>query len=64
MLKEGQKALVTQTRSAIARPADFRRTLTSLGLGRIGKQREITLNKATIGAINTVKHIVRISIVK
>ena len=56
----GLKVVVRQTRSMIGRDESVRDTLRSLGLGRIGKEKEHTLNPSVTGMINRVKSIVRV----
>ena len=51
---------VTQTRSAIGRKADQRRTLVGLGLNKIGRTRELEDTPSVRGMINKVKHLVQI----
>jgi large subunit ribosomal protein L30 len=61
MVKEGSKVLVRQTRSYIGRTQRVRDTLKALGLGRIGKSKEITVNPATVGMIRKVRHLVSVT---
>jgi len=51
---------VTQTRSAIGRKGDQRRTLIGLGLNKIGRTRDLEDTPAVRGMINKVKHLVRV----
>ena len=51
---------VTQTRSAIGRKADQRRTLVGLGLNKIGRTRELEDTPSVRGMIKKVKHLVQI----
>ena len=51
---------VTQTRSAIGRKGDQRRTLIGLGLNKIGRTRELEDTPSVRGMINKVKHLVRV----
>lgn len=55
------KVTVTQVRSMIKRPKDQKDTLKSLGLGRIGKTKELTLNPQIQGMINKVAHLIKVS---
>lgn len=55
-----EKVKVTLTRSAIARPAKFRRVLDSLGLKKIGSSRVFDVNPSVLGMLEKVQHIVRI----
>ena len=51
---------VTQTKSAIGRKSDQRRTLIGLGLNKIGRTRELEDTLSVRGMINKVKHLVRV----
>ncbi|MCW5725305.1 MAG: 50S ribosomal protein L30 [Maricaulaceae bacterium] len=51
---------VRQTGSPIRRPADQRKVLTGLGLGRIGNERELEDTPAVRGMIAKVAHMVEI----
>ncbi len=51
---------VRQTGSSIRRPQDQRQTLTGLGLGKIGRVRELEDTPSVRGMINKVKHMVEI----
>jgi len=51
---------VTQTRSAIGRKADQRKTLIGLGLNKIGRTRVLEDTPSVRGMINKVKHLVQI----
>lgn len=51
---------VTQTRSAIGRKGDQRRTLIGLGLNKIGRTRDLEDTPSVRGMINKVKHLVRV----
>ena len=55
-----QKVRVTQTRSAIGRLSDQRKTLVGLGLNKIGRTRELEDTPSVRGMINKVKHLIRI----
>lgn len=54
------KVVVTQTRSQIGRQPRVRDTLKALGLGSIGKSKELVLNPAVAGMIKRVAHIVSV----
>jgi large subunit ribosomal protein L30 len=54
------KVVITQVRSLIDRPKDQKETLKSLGLGKIGKSREVTLNPQIQGMINKVAHLIKV----
>ncbi|ACU94673.1 LSU ribosomal protein L30P [Cryptobacterium curtum DSM 15641] len=57
-----QKMLhVKQVRSTIGRPATQERTLKGMGLGRIGKERDLPDNESTRGMIFKVKHLVEVT---
>lgn len=51
---------VRQTGSATRRPDDQRKTLVGLGLGRIGKERELEDTPAVRGMIAKVAHMVKV----
>ncbi len=55
-----KKIKVTQVKSQIGRKYDQDRTLKALGLGRIGKSKEIADNESTRGMIFKVKHLVEV----
>ncbi len=61
---EGKKVTVTQVRSANGNTERVHRTLSALGLGRIGKQQEHTLNACVWGMLRKVRHLVRVFEVK
>ncbi len=52
------KIRVTQVRSAIKRPQNQKRTLTALGLSKIGQVVEHENTPNILGMINRVKHLV------
>jgi large subunit ribosomal protein L30 len=54
------KVRVTQVRSMIGRPADQKRTLAALGLGKINRSVEINVNPALEGMIRKVDHLVKV----
>jgi large subunit ribosomal protein L30 len=60
--KKGEAATVTvvQTGSSTRRPFDQQQTLVGLGLGRIGKRRELIDTPAVRGMIAKVAHLVRV----
>lgn len=60
MSKAKKTVTVKQTGSLIGRPQDQRATLTGLGLGRIGKVRELEDTPAVRGMIAKVKHLVQV----
>ncbi len=51
---------VRQTGSAIRRPSDQLATLKGLGLGRIGKQRELEDTPSVRGMIRKVSHLIEV----
>jgi large subunit ribosomal protein L30 len=51
---------VRQTGSSIRRPKDQHQTLVGLGLGRIGKQRELEDTPSVRGMIRKVAHMVEV----
>ena len=51
---------VRQTGSSIRRPKDQHQTLVGLGLGRIGKQRELEDTPSVRGMIRKVAHMVQV----
>jgi len=55
------KVTITQVRSLIKRPKDQKDTLKALGLGKIGKTKELTLNPQLQGMINKVAHLIKVS---
>jgi large subunit ribosomal protein L30 len=58
------KVKVKQVRSQIGRNPKTIRTLQAIGLGAIGKQKELTLNSSVQGMLNAVKHLVEVTPVK
>lgn len=57
---QGQAVTVTQVRSAIGNNKSQKRTLQSLGLGRIGKSKQHVLSSSIEGMIQVVSHLVRV----
>ena len=55
------KVVVKQVRSGIGRNPSVLRTLQAIGLGSIGKQRELVLNKSVEGMIRKVAHLIEIT---
>ena len=51
---------VRQTGSHIRRPEDQRQTLVGLGLGKIGRVRELEDTPSVSGMINKISHMVEI----
>lgn len=59
-----KKVKVTQVRSKIGRTEKQKQTLSSLGLGRIGKSREHTLTPQVAGMINKVNFLIKVEEIK
>ena len=55
------KVKISQVRSSIGRPKDQKETLVALGLGRIGKSRELELSPSIQGMINKIAHLISVS---
>ncbi len=53
-----EKVVVTQIRGVSGRPQRQRDTLKALGLGKIGRQAEHTVNPAILGMVRSVRHLV------
>ena len=60
-MRDGSKILVRQTRSVANRNDRVRDTLKALGLGRIGKEKNHTVNATVRGMLTKVGSIVEIS---
>jgi len=58
------KVIVKQVRSDIGRQPAVRSTLKAIGLGRIGKSCELTLNDAVKGMIKRVDYLLEVKPVK
>lgn len=54
------KIIVKQVRSVIGRPSAQRKVVAALGLGRIGKTREIEDTPAVRGMVAKVSHLVEV----
>ena len=54
------KIIVKQVRSVIGRPSVQRKVVAALGLGRIGKTREIEDTPAVRGMVAKVSHLVEV----
>ncbi len=61
MMAEAKTLHVKQVRSANGTPETQRRTLRALGLGRIGKERDLVDNESVRGQIFKVKHLVEVT---
>ena len=55
-----KKLKLTQVKSQIGRKYDQDRTLKALGLGKIGKTKELPDNESVRGMIFKVKHMVKV----
>ena len=55
-----KKLRVTQVKSQIGRKYDQDQTLKSMGLGRIGKTKDLPDNESVRGMIFKVKHLVEV----
>ena len=56
----GGKVRVRQIKSGIGFNRDQKRTLRALGLGKIGRERELTDNPQVRGMIHKVTHLVQV----
>ncbi len=56
-----KKIKITQIRSIIKRPFDQKRTIKSLGLGRINKTVEVEATPQILGMVQKVSHLVSVS---
>ena len=54
------KIIVKQVKSVIGRPSAQRKVVAALGLGRIGKTREIEDSPAVRGMVAKVSHLVEV----
>lgn len=54
------KIKITQTKSAIDRPADQKRTLHALGLKKLNASKEVEATPQIEGMVNKVKHLVKV----
>ncbi len=54
------KIIVKQVKSVIGRPEDQRKVIAALGLGRIGKTKELGDTPAVRGMVAKVSHLVEI----
>ncbi len=59
-MAQEERIIVKQTRSVAGRSKDVRQTLQALGLGKIGAERQLTANPATLGMVRKVEHLVRV----
>lgn len=58
------KVLIKQVRSKIGRDPKTIQTLRAVGLGSIGKQKELTLNPSVKGMLDKVQHLIEVTPVK
>lgn len=54
------KVRITQVKSAIKRPANQKRTIVALGLGKINRTVEKEATPQIMGMVNTVNHLVKV----
>ena len=54
------KVRITKVKSTIEKQYDQKRTMTALGLNKIGDSREIELNDALKGMIRKVSHLLKV----
>ena len=54
------KIVVKQVKSLIGRPEDQRKVIKDLGLGRIGKTKELTDTPSVRGMVAKVSHLVEV----
>lgn len=55
-----KKVKITQIKSGIGRPQRQKNTLIALGFKRLNQSREVEMNPAMAGMIDTVKHLLKI----
>lgn len=55
------KVRIKQVRSTIKRPADQKRTIEALKLGRINREVEVELTPQIKGMINKVSHLITVT---
>lgn len=55
-----KKIKVTQTKSAIKRPENQKRTLIALGLNKINRSKEVEATPQILGMIRTVNHLIKV----
>jgi large subunit ribosomal protein L30 len=59
-----KKVVIKQVRSDVGCAPAVRRTIEAIGLGRIGKSREIVANEAVLGMLRRVSHLIQVAPVK
>ena len=52
-----EKVVVTQVRSSANRTQRVKDTLGAMGLGRVGKSKELPVDQAVVGMIKKVRHL-------
>jgi large subunit ribosomal protein L30 len=57
---ESKTVRVKQVRSGIGHPKNQKATLECLGLGKLGKVKELPANAGVLGMIRTVSHLVEV----
>ena len=62
-IEKVEKVKVRQIRGVCGRTRRIRRTLDALGLGRVGKEKELPLNGPIAGMIKKVRHLVSVETV-
>ena len=58
------KVVIKQVRSDIGCAPAVRQTIKAIGLGKIGKSREIVANEAVKGMLKRVSHLIEVTPVK
>ena len=61
MMAEAKTLHVKQVKSVNSTPETQRRTLRALGLGRIGKEKDLIDNESVRGQIFKVKHLIEVT---
>ena len=59
-----KKVVIKQVRSDVGCVPAVRSTIKAIGLGRIGKSREIVSNEAVLGMLRRVSHLIHVTPVK
>ncbi|MDR0423525.1 MAG: 50S ribosomal protein L30 [Rickettsiales bacterium] len=57
---DGKEIKIKQLKSVSGRERSQRDTLKSLGLGGIGQEKNVKINKAVYGMVDKVKHLIEI----
>ena len=58
--KAGKKIKVTMVRSVAGREPRTIRTMDALGLTRMGRSKEFTVNRCVIGMLKSVSHLIKV----